>query len=72
MQFAGALGVALGAIALAAAQFTHGRSELAVGDFHAAFLAVGALCAFTVLSFARLSRDAGAEIARGAARPRKA
>lgn len=71
LQFAGALGVAVGAIALAAAEFAHGRTELAVADFHAAFLAVGVLCAFTVLSFARLAHDAGAEITRGAARASK-
>ena len=67
MQVAGALGVAVGAIVLAIAQAAHGEAHLALSDFHAAFLAMGAFCAIATVSFWRLPHDAGAEMTRATA-----
>ena len=67
MQVAGALGVAVGAIVLAIAQAAHGEAHLALGDFHAAFLAMGVFCALATVSFWRLPHDAGAEMTRATA-----
>ncbi|MDB5958577.1 MAG: Major facilitator transporter [Ramlibacter sp.] len=67
MQAAGALGVAIGAIALAVAQSAHGSPHLELGDFHAAFLAMAAFCALATVSFWRLPVDAGAEMTRATA-----
>ncbi len=67
MQAAGALGVAVGAIALALAQSLHGSPHLELADFHAAFLAMGSFCALATVSFWRLPADAGAEMTRATA-----
>jgi MFS family permease len=67
MQAAGALGVAVGAIALAVAQSVHGSPHLELADFHAAFLAMGTFCALATVSFWRLPADAGAEMTRATA-----
>ena len=67
MQSAGALGVAVGAIALAVAQSAHGSPHLELADFHAAFLAMGTFCALATVSFWRLPADAGAEMTRATA-----
>lgn len=68
MQVAAAAGVAVGAIALALAQFAHGNEHLTLADFHTAFLALGLICFLPVLSFWQLPADAGAEMTGGSAR----
>jgi EmrB/QacA subfamily drug resistance transporter len=62
-QVAATLGVAIGAILLALAQFVHGHHpHLALPDFRVAFVAMGLISALTVIPFWRLARDAGAEL----------
>lgn len=58
-----AVGIAVGAGVLqATSQVGHG-TELSAGDFWPAFLAVGTISAASVVFFARLDPDAGAEMA---------
>jgi MFS family permease len=66
IQVASALGVAVGAILLALAQGLHGHAQLALPDFRLAFVAMGAICALTVVQFWRLPAEAGAEVTGGA------
>jgi len=56
------LGVACGAIALDAARRAGGHPLPTLGDFSAAFLAVTALSALSLIFAARLEADAGAEL----------
>ncbi len=56
-----ATGVALGGGVLDLAASRHG-GEIALGDFHLAFLAVAAVASLAALSFARLPPDAGAAV----------
>jgi MFS family permease len=67
MQTAGALGVAVGAIALAVAQHVHGNARLMLPDFGVAFLVLAVFCALATWSFWRLPHDAGAEMTRATA-----
>jgi hypothetical protein len=67
---AATLGVAVGAILLALAQFVHGHPQLAAPDFRVAFVTMGLIHALTVLRFWSLPPGAGAEmIGRPAPRP---
>lgn len=68
MQVAAAAGVAVGATALSLAQFAHAHEHLELADFQVALLALGIVCFLPVLSFWRLSEDAGAEMTGGAQR----
>ncbi len=62
-QLSLSIGVTLGAGVLELARARHGAgSQLQVGDFTPAFLVVGLVSAASVLFFARLAPDAGAEI----------
>jgi MFS family permease len=61
-QVSSTLGVAVGALLLAFAQFAHGGQPLALPDFKIAFVAMGAISVLTLLAFARLPRDAGADM----------
>ncbi|WP_218151285.1 MFS transporter [Roseateles sp. YR242] len=63
-QVAGAMGVAVGALVLAAMAHLGGREHLAVGDFSAAFLVVAVFNALAVVQFWRMPHQAGAEILR--------
>jgi hypothetical protein len=56
-------GVALGAMAVETAMRLRGDGTLLAADFPPAFLAVAAISALSALIFARLSPDAGAELA---------
>ncbi|UUX94495.1 MFS transporter [Aquabacterium sp. J223] len=62
MQLAGALGVALGALALVAAQALHRTPALGSAEFAVAFWLVAGVLAAVVLAFLRLPADAGAEM----------
>ena len=62
-QLSLASGVAVGAGALEYMRIGHGGGPLAASDFTPAFLVVAALTALSVVSFLRLSPDAGAEMA---------
>jgi MFS family permease len=61
-QVASTLGVAVGAILLALAQFLHGHAQLALPDFRMAFAAMGLISALTSIAFWRLPPEAGAEM----------
>jgi EmrB/QacA subfamily drug resistance transporter len=61
-QVSATLGVAVGAILLALAQFMHGDQQLALPDFRIAFLAMSVISVLTLIPFSRLPRDAGAEM----------
>ena len=63
-QTAGALGVALAAVALGAFQATRGADALALSDFQHALFAAAALMALAVGWMLRLPPDAGAELSR--------
>jgi len=56
-------GVAIGALAVELTVRYHGGGPLAAADFPPAFLLVAAISALSVFIFARLSPDAGAELA---------
>jgi len=62
-QLAISAGVAIGAMAVELTVFLRGNATLQASDFPPAFLAVAAISALSVLIFARLSPDAGAEMA---------
>jgi EmrB/QacA subfamily drug resistance transporter len=62
-QLSIAAGVALGAMAVELSVHFRGDGTLQAADFPPAFLAVAAISAISVFIFARLSRDAGAELA---------
>lgn len=62
-QLSIAAGVALGAMAVELSVHFRGDGTLQPADFQPAFLAVAAISAISVFIFARLSRDAGAELA---------
>jgi MFS family permease len=62
-QLAISTGVALGALAVEITVRVHGNGPLQAYDFPPAFLAVAAISALSVFIFARLSPDAGAELA---------
>jgi EmrB/QacA subfamily drug resistance transporter len=62
-QLSIAAGVALGAMAVELSVHFRGDGTLQAADFQPAFLAVAAVSAISVFIFARLSRDAGAELA---------
>jgi len=62
-QLAVSSGVALGAMAVELTVYIRGGGPLQAADFPPAFLAVAAISALSALIFARLSPDAGAEMA---------
>jgi EmrB/QacA subfamily drug resistance transporter len=62
-QLAVSSGVAFGALAVELAVRFRGDGTLGAADFPPAFLAVAAISAFSTIIFARLSPDAGAEMA---------
>jgi hypothetical protein len=62
-QLAVSAGVAIGAMAVELTVYFKGGSPLQASDFPPAFLAVAAISAFSVLIFARLAPEAGAEMA---------
>src|SRR5262245_45433202 len=62
-QLSQSVGVAFGALALETVLRLKGQAGLAAQDFPPAFLFVGLVSASSVLLFARLSADAGAEMA---------
>jgi EmrB/QacA subfamily drug resistance transporter len=62
-QLSIAAGVALGAMAVELSVHFRGGGALQAADFPPAFLAVAAISAISVFIFARLTRDAGAELA---------
>jgi hypothetical protein len=62
-QLAVSTGVALGALAVELTVHFKGSPTLEANDFPPAFLAVATISAVSVLIFARLSPDAGAEMA---------
>ena len=59
-ELAGAIGVAVAALALGALQRMRGGGELDPGHFPVVFMLVGAISALSVLFFLRLPADAGA------------
>lgn len=61
-QLSLALGVAAGAFLLDARLWWAGRSDLVAGDFAFALIVVAAVSAFSVLSFMKLSPNAGVNI----------
>jgi len=62
-QLAISAGVAVGALAVELTVYSKGNGPLQASDFPAAFLAVAAISALSVLIFTRLPTDAGAEMA---------
>jgi predicted MFS family arabinose efflux permease len=62
-QLAVSTGVAVGAMAVELTVYIRGGGLLQAADFPPAFLAVAVISALSVLIFARLSPDAGAEMA---------
>ena len=62
-QLSVSTGVAVGALAVELTVHFKGSRTLEASDFPPAFLAVAAISALSVLIFARLSPDAGAEMA---------
>ena len=70
-QMASAMGVACGALLLAVSQAAHEHPALTLGDFRLAFLAMGAVCAGTVVQFWRLPHDAGSDVTHGARASRR-
>jgi EmrB/QacA subfamily drug resistance transporter len=57
------VGVALGALILQAARGMNGEAQLTLHDFSLAFWIVGSISAISALSFMRLPKSAGAELA---------
>jgi EmrB/QacA subfamily drug resistance transporter len=70
-QLSLSFGVGLGALLLHATLVFHGRNELGATDFSPAYFAIAAISLLSLLFFAALPRDAGAEISgrRGAILP---
>ena len=62
-QLAISTGVALGALAVELTLHFHAQPELTAADFPPAFIAVSVISVASILIFARLSPDAGAELA---------
>ena len=62
-QLSQSVGVAVGALALETILNLNGETHLAAGDFPPAFLLVGLISASSMLLFARMPTDAGAELA---------
>jgi len=62
-QLSQSFGVAIGAAGLELSRATHGGGALHAQDFAAAFLAVAAVSAASVLFFTPLAQDAGDELA---------
>jgi len=62
-QLSQSVGVAVGALALETILALNGETRLAAGDFPPAFLLVGLISASSMLLFARMPADAGAELA---------
>lgn len=62
MQVSMVAGVALGALLLNLSQGLHGHANPTLADFQFTFVIVGLLGVAAALSFARLPRDAGAEV----------
>jgi EmrB/QacA subfamily drug resistance transporter len=62
-QLSQSVGVAVGALALEAILGLRGETQLSAGDFPPAFLLVGLVSASSVLLFACMPADAGAEMA---------
>ncbi len=58
------LGVAIGALVLQGARAARGENAITVFDYNFAFWIVGAISAVSIISFARLPKGAGAELAR--------
>jgi hypothetical protein len=63
-QGAGAIGVAIAALALGVFQMLRSGDALALGDFQKALFVAAGMMAIAVLWSLRLPRDAGAELAR--------
>jgi len=63
-----ALGVAVAAALIEVQRFQRGSDEVLIGDFLPAFLVVGAIALCSVVWYARLREDAGAELAAPAVR----
>ncbi|MBI4725081.1 MAG: multidrug efflux MFS transporter [Rhodomicrobium sp.] len=63
------LGVAIGALAVQAARSMRGETQITQMDFAIAFWVVAAIGAISAISFLRLPRGAGAELAELPARP---
>jgi EmrB/QacA subfamily drug resistance transporter len=61
-QLSLSFGVGLGALLLHATLVWHGRSELGAGDFSAAYFTIAAISLTSLVFFARLPEDAGAEV----------
>jgi EmrB/QacA subfamily drug resistance transporter len=61
-QLAMSTGVALGALAVELTAAYHGHATFMASDFGTAFVVVAAVTGLSVFVFARLSRDAGAEL----------
>jgi hypothetical protein len=57
------LGVAIGALILQAGQVIQGEMQVSRGDFAAAFWIVAAIGLLSVISFLRLPKGAGGELA---------
>jgi EmrB/QacA subfamily drug resistance transporter len=68
-QLSQSVGVAVGALALEAILGFKGETHLSAGDFPPAFLLVGLISASSMLLFARMPADAGAEMANRPAAP---
>jgi hypothetical protein len=62
-QLSQSVGVAVGALAVETVLGLKGETALRAEDFPPAFLLVGFVSASSILLFARLSADAGAEMA---------
>jgi EmrB/QacA subfamily drug resistance transporter len=61
-QISMGLGVSLGALMLNFSRALRHAASLGLADFRVAFVAAGALCALSILSYRRLAANAGAEI----------
>jgi hypothetical protein len=61
-QLSLSFGVGLGALLLHATLLYHGRDELGATDFAPAYFAIAGISLLSLLFFAPLPRDAGAEI----------
>ncbi|MGF1625739.1 MAG: MFS transporter [Alphaproteobacteria bacterium] len=61
-QLALSIGVAFAALVLEASQAIRGGADLVTADFATAFVAISVLSAASAVIFARLARDAGAEV----------
>jgi len=62
------LGVGVAAVTLNLSMAIRGGAHLVVGDVIVGFLVIGAICVLSVLSFRRLSPDAGAQLNQAKAR----